>query len=376
MLPIEDIVEAVRASRAEFGRLFLEAQIAAVSDPARRVAFEAVAQSGVDTDSFAEALRYAQAQGWLDPLVHAIVDDGREDGRLAQLLVTEKVNAGDAALQAIANVAAGFSQPEVAYRGYATVRHWTVKILIDGQPSGSGILIGPNLVLTAWHVVRTLFTPQPGGGYDWDRTAAGRLHAEFDDFLAFVRPGGALGPATTARIRAHRDWCVVFSRCHNDELLSRLPNDLTQLDGQWDYAIIRLEKAPGQERRWASLDARAAVPRAESQIVVFQHPAGQPMRLGQGQILKPDQNAAAAIPRLRFLHGANTVQGSSGGPCFDSAFMLFGFHQGEWAGASGNGGPKNRGIPLAGVIEHIKAQIRNLPTPDPSVTPIWRLIVT
>ena len=100
------------------------------------------------------------------------------------------------------------------------------------------------------------------------------------------------------------------------------------------------------------------------------------MRLGQGEILKPDQNAAAAIPRLRFLHGANTVKGSSGGPCFDTAFMLFGFHQGEWANAGDNSHPKNRGIPLARVMEHIKAEIQNLPTPDPSETPIWRLGAT
>jgi Trypsin-like peptidase domain len=372
MLAIDDIVASVRASRAEFGRLFLEAQVGTVS--AQRVAFEAVAASaaGGDAGSFTAALRYAQAQGWLEPLVHAIVDEGREDGRIAQALMTEKA-AGDATLQAMANVAAGFPQPEVIYRGYASVRHWTVKVLVDGAASGSGILIGPNLVLTAWHVVKPLFAPKPGGGWDWDRTAAPRLQAEFDDFLAFVRPGGALAPNATARIKAHPQWCVIFSRCHDEELQSRLPNDLTQLEGQWDYVIFRLEKAPGQERRWASLDARAVVPRAQSPIVVFQHPAGQPMRIGQGDILKPDQNAAAAIPRLRFLHGANTVQGSSGGPCFDTAFMLFGFHQGEWAGTGGNGHPMNRGIPLARVLEHIKAEIQNLPTPDPSEMPIWQL---
>src|SRR5262245_22614347 len=192
MLAIDDIVASVRASRAEFGRLFLEAQIGAVADPAQRVAFEAVATSGVDPESFAAALKYAQAQGWLEPLVHAIVDEGREDGRLAKALVTERANAGDAALQAMANVAAGFPQPDVVYRGYASVRHWTVKVLIDGVASGSGILIGPNLVLTAWHVVKPLFLPGPGGGWDWDQTAAPRLQAEFDDFLSFVRPGGVL----------------------------------------------------------------------------------------------------------------------------------------------------------------------------------------
>jgi Trypsin-like peptidase domain len=372
MLAIQDIVASIRASRAEFGRLFLEAQIGAVADPSQRVAFEAVATSGVDAESFAAALQYANAQGWLEPLVHAIIDEGREDGRLTQALVKEKANAGDAALQAMANVAAGFPQPEVAFRGYADVRHWTVKVLVDGAASGSGILIGPHLVLTAWHVVKTLFRPKPGGGSEADPDAAPRLQAEFDDYLAFVRPGSALAPNLTSRVKAHKQWCVVFSRCHDDELQERLPADLTQLEGQWDYVVFRLEKAPGQERRWASLDARAAVPRARSPIVVFQHPAGQPMRLGQGEILKPDQAAAAAIPRLRFLHGANTVKGSSGGPCFDTAFMLFGFHQGEWVGAANNG-PRNRGIPIEGVIKHIKAEIQNLPTPDPSETPIWRL---
>jgi hypothetical protein len=53
--------------------------------------------------------------------------------------------------------------------------------------------------------------------------------------------------------------------------------------------------------------------------------------------------------------------------------MLFGFHQGTLAGGAPNAAPRNRGIPLARVMEHIKAEIQNLPAPDPSETPIWRL---
>ena len=112
-----------------------------------------------------------------------------------------------------------------------------------------------------------------------------------------------------------------------------------------DYAVLRLAQTPGMTRRWADLDARAVVPKADTHIVLLQHPGGYDLKWDQNDIVAPEVAWCQVIPRLRFLHRANAVGGSSGGPCFDRTFMLFGLHQGEWT--RGKTGLRiNRGVPI------------------------------
>lgn len=367
MLTIPAIATSIRASRAEFGRLFLQAQIDFVS-PVDRVHFEAIAQSSEDVQAFTVGLTFAQTKGWLDALIDAIVDAGLDDGKITEAKLRR--GAAGPELQAMTNLVAGFDNPELSWRGIASGMRWTVKVVVDAQPKGSGILIGPHLVLTAWHVVATLFAVQSDGSYAPDVAAATKLHVEFDDRLVLVE-GGVLSARQPLKVPAHKNWCVVFSACHADELQSKLPADLAQLDGHWDYAVIRLAKTPGTERRWAALDARAVVPRAQATMHLFQHPAGYGLRCSQTGILAPGQTAATAIPRLRFLHSANSTNGSSGGPCFDKSFMLFGLHQGEWLGTTP--AKVNRGVPIQRVLEDLRVQIQDLPVPDASDCSVWRL---
>src|SRR5262245_59355668 len=98
---LEEIADAIKASRAEFGRLFLQAQIEVCANPADRVLFEAVGNSGVDREAFAQALAWANVKGWLEPLLHAIVDESLEDGRLTKALLEAAPQSAE--LQAITN---------------------------------------------------------------------------------------------------------------------------------------------------------------------------------------------------------------------------------------------------------------------------------
>ena len=375
-LTIEQIAGALRISRSEFGRIFVQAQMAVAENPGERVLFDAIAHAGVDRDAFIEALRWAEQKQYLDALVRAVVAEGLEDGSITAALAAEAASISQdanrkAALQAITDVAKGFQRPEVLYRGVNIGMRWTVKVLIDGKSSGTGILIGPHLVLTAWHVVRNLFEAIGNNRFTAKPNTHTSLSVEFDDLSGvFDARAAPLGPQ---RIPAHLQWCATHSECHPEEIAGRLPKDLAELEGFWDYAVLRLAKTPGLERRWASLDARAVVPSAHARIIVFQYPAGQPMRLDDNEVVAPDPAAAAAIPRWRFLHQANTLGGSSGAPCFDRSFMLFGLHQGEWAAVSANGKMINRGVPIVRIKEHIQMSIRDLPVPDPTESPVWKL---
>jgi hypothetical protein len=371
VLSVDQILKALKTTREEFGRLFLQAQAKANVGARDRKHFEAVAASQPETDAFRTALLYAQAQGWLGELLDIVIAEGLEDGGLTRALAESRAG-GDAALQAMTSLANGFTNPDTIYRGFGDGIRWTGKVIVDGQPNGTGVLIGPHLVLTAWHVIKNLFAPAIGDRWEPDANGGARLQVEFDDFLAFI--GRTLRPSAPQRVRAHREWCVSFSPCHADELSDKLPADPLNLQGHWDYAIIRLEAAPGLLRRWASLDARSVVPRANESLFLFQHPAMQPLKVDQNFITNPDPPLPSVVPRLRFLHYANAVGGSSGGPCFDKSFMLFGIHQGVWTGAGGAGRVTNRGVPIKGVIDDIKAKLKEgLPGLDPSENPIWSL---
>lgn len=371
MLTPEQIAQSVTASRTEFGTLFLQAQVGTF--PAQRVAFEAVTNAPEDKEAFLQALQWAQGQGWLNELVDSIIHEGLEDGRLAQWAATEAARQNpDAELQAITNELRNFGQPHLYFRGYANGLKWTGKIVVDGNATGTGILIGPHLVLTAWHTVRSLFAQE---GEDWRALpdSGDRLEVVFDDFMAIVSRGAAFKPVKSFRVPAQRrEWCVIFSQCHEEELANRLPHEVEQLDGHWDYVVIRLSKAVGMERRWATLDAKAVVPKAQEEVIIFQHPVGQTLRIGHdviGAAVPPYQRA---VPSLRFLHCVNTLPGSSGGPCFDRSFMLFGLHQGVWERIGANG-VLNRGIPITRIAAHVKSKIERLPLPRPQEITLWKL---
>ncbi len=374
MSAIQTIVQALSATREEFGNMFLQAQARHGVMPRKH--FEAIATSEADNDTaFTLALQHASNQGWLETLVNIIIDEGLEDGSLTQSLAEAQANAGDATLQATTNLARGYGQPDVFYKGYGNGIRWTGKILIDGSGKGTGILIGPHLMLTAWHVVKDLFNPSANGQWEPDPQAATRLQVEFDDFLSVI--GRTLQPTQPLRVSAHDNWCVSFSACHPDELNERMPSDLGQLKNFWDYAIIRLAKAPGLLRRWASPDAQSVVPRPDDSVVIFQHPDAQPMKVDQDKIAALEPPVPSAVPKYRFLHYVNSLGGSSGAPCFDKSFTLFGIHQGKWkksaAEGQGEGRVVNRGIPIARVLEHIKEVIKELPALEPSENPIWSL---
>jgi hypothetical protein len=365
VLTINEIAAAITATRDAFSSLFLQAQVGIrVED---RVGFEAVTHSANDKEAFAEALAHAQLHGWLDTLIDVIIAAGLEDGHLADDI---RQSGGDAALQAMVNSFTNFMQPYLVSKGIDSGMRWTAKIVIDNAPQGTGILIANNRVLTAWHVVKSLFQQGPGNSYEPIPGSGNKLEVVFDDFLQKMGRGQGLQGRGTRRVKAHANWCVAYSDCHQEELDSRLPADLAALEGHWDYAIIRLAEPIGFERGWATLNSKATVPRGEERVVLIQHPKGLTMRMDLADIAVADAPQQTAIPRLRFLHYGNSLDGSSGGPCFDKSFAFFGFHQGQWSGAAR---VTNRGVPIVRVLEHIESKFGGLQQDEPQESLIWKL---
>jgi len=364
MLTIAETAKAITATRADFRMLFMQMQIEVGLPSGDRESFDVVAPSPDDKTAFEQALGYVQGKGWLDLLKDLIVVNGLEDGTIAA-----DMSAGPGSpLQATVDSSRGYMLPNLVTRGLNQGSRWTAKIEIDGVSRGTGILVSNNRLLTAWHVVKEIFKLDANGQYEPDQAAGPRVEVVFTDFMDYLARGNQLRGRGERRVPAHADWCVFFSNCHQDELVDRLPDNLQQLDGYWDYAIIRLAEPIGLERGWLTLDEKASAPYT-GKMWLFQHPRGQSARLDFEDITELTPPVRAVIPRLRFLHKVNSDPGSSGGPCFDKTLTCFGFHQGVW---DGRNPVTNRGVPLVGVLEHLKKNFGAAKL-EPEDSLIWRL---
>jgi hypothetical protein len=368
MLTVSEIAEALTCTRAEFGNIFLQAQEDLGIPIEARVSFESlVTNMADDKAAFAKAMEEAEKKsGFVSRLLLLLAKSGLENGAIARDLLTDR-DGNEARLEAISNIPAGFTDPLIYGKGIIKTTQITGKVLVDNEAKGTGVLIGQNLFLTAWHVLSPLFEKK-GDGFQ-PKSNPPSLAVEFSNIVD--RVGNDSVPLQPMLVNAHKDWLVCFSPCHDSEQLGKLANPLKELEGFYDYAIIRLSRAVGQERNWARMDEEPPLPEADTSVVLFQHPQGISLKIDLSTIVLPEV-PDEAIPGLRFLHSVNSSQGSSGGPCFDKKFELVGIHQGEWP-VKIRGKTINRGIPAARIVHHYKKQINELPLPDPADCPVWSI---
>ncbi|QEH38890.1 hypothetical protein OJF2_75000 [Aquisphaera giovannonii] len=168
------------------------------------------------------------------------------------------------------------------------------------QGCGTGFLVGPDLLLTNWHVA---------GPFWGDDEAAAHVAVEFDREIG---PDGELR-AAAAPCRLRPEW--------------GLPRSPVQ---ESDFALLRLDRkaaedeVDGKPRRYLSLSGRGEADLAASlppgaPMLIVQHPMAEPLKLALGEA---DQVADA-----RYLwHKVNTEPGSSGSPCFSQSLEVIGLH--------------------------------------------------
>jgi hypothetical protein len=202
------------------------------------------------------------------------------------------------------------------------------RIDVSGQHSGTGVLVRPTLVATALHVVRKLVE------CDGDQVravpgSADELTLTFgylEDYLPTpIRPAQLCGIS----MRPHEDWLAWGSKqTLNEELEHGDVRDvcgITEADGPWDLAIIRLA-SPRRIDRMRQIEHRP--PREPFQIHVLHHPGttrgdAEPLLWSIG-VLDQQLGLPAAV---RYLHDANTSKGSSGAPVFDRQWRVVALHQ-------------------------------------------------
>ena len=229
--PLAELAAAVRVTRKTFGALY--DRQAARHGPAARSFMILNVTTTKDQTAFLRAFRQAEDQGWLSALVIAATEAGFfEEGSEHDSRIR---------LQRTINAIAGFARPELASAGALRAQRRVCHVVVDGPDptSGSGFLVGPQTIMTAWHVIRSLVDDRTGQPLaDSYRS----LSIVFDD-LVTVRAGEE--PLLRSRFSARPDWLVACSRCHPDELDGAWPDPLSLLANHFDFAVIRLDGTPG-----------------------------------------------------------------------------------------------------------------------------------
>lgn len=308
---LERLALKVGLKSSEFGAIYDELSPAGerkwqvhrlMADPAKPVFFA--------------GLRNARDGDWLTRLTDRILEvDGfkeiDEDTDSAEALRTQ--------LQSIINPALGFLPADKLRSGTIVAVRRVCKVeveLEDGRTSsGTGFLIGPQAVLTNWHVVE----PVLKGAESPPAGSEKKLRLVFD----YHRMRGE------EKCELAQSWLIGSSRTHplerpTEEVLAE-DADPRGFDSHLDFAVLRTARPIGRERGYYSLDPelKPCLEIPGSQLVLFQHPGGTTMQVavGAGTALWPD----GVGTRLR--HTANSTPGSSGGLLLNSSFKPVALHQ-------------------------------------------------
>lgn len=192
------------------------------------------------------------------------------------------------------------------------------RLEINSQPVGTGFLIGPNLLMTCYHVVETLLH-----GEDSPRD----LFARFDFKISRRQVLASAGRIFSLE----SDWLYDFSPYNPAEVQD--PDHALPSPEELDYAILRLARSPGSQpvseqsvedrpRGWVDLTDRAYPFPPDSPLFIVQHPEGAPLKLAMDTRAIIGFNANQTRVRYR----TNTDRGASGSPCFNNQWQLVALH--------------------------------------------------
>jgi V8-like Glu-specific endopeptidase len=182
-------------------------------------------------------------------------------------------------------------------RFLARAQSFRCRIWKDEAFAGSGVLVGPSLVLTSWHVISKGKPGQP-------QEPAPKLEVVLADDQRF-----------DARVPA-----VFQSECGDAEYVGHAPLHDADIANRHDVALLELVQPVASHLGHISLTA-PALPRGRSRVVLVHFPGGVDQVIDFG-VSGKIRNVTA-----RRRHNVKTAGGSSGGACFNENLEFIGVHQ-------------------------------------------------
>ncbi len=238
---------------------------------------------------------------------------------------------------------------EKAVKIQQTVCRIEIPLQTGGGEFGTGFLVGPDLVVTNFHVIEPVVLTEDDPQYAGVRAAANQVTCRFD---YREMSDGSRSAGTVYRLAAK--WRVLLS-----------PNNRFGQEptvNELDLAVLRLARpagtlavgdkpeADGTERGWIKLlDAGTPPLTRDMPLFIVQHPKAEPIKLALESVSILDVDTL----RTRVHHRTNTELGSSGSPCFDQNWNLVAVHHsGETRAEPG----ANEGIPIDTIVSHLQNQ--------------------
>jgi hypothetical protein len=175
------------------------------------------------------------------------------------------------------------------------------RVLRNGQVAGSGVLVGPSLVLTSWHVIAV--------------KAPGLPQEPAPDLSVLLSDDSKQRAKVPAEFQ---------SECGDAEYDRIAPKQDADVVDRNDVALLAMERPAAAHLGFVPLPGHAPVPRSGSRLVLIHFPEGQDRGIDFG-FTRKIRNVTA-----RWRHDVTTKGGSSGGACFNQELQLLGIHQGEF----------------------------------------------
>jgi hypothetical protein len=336
-----------------------------------------------------KVLQIAQQEGW-DPILvaevavvrpmkrdiqevykkyaQALVDEGRKHGvDASQLEAIEKYRLGPTVMvqtggtpKGTTSVSAtqdGLEKAVKPYLPYIDVSTWREQLLklegcvcrveVRNRAIGTGFLVGPEVVLTNYHVLREVIeTP----------TSSATVKLRFD---YRVLPNGTRSDGTLVSLHA-TEWLVDFTPYTAAEAHNNPDADVPTID-QLDFVLVKLERAFGKEplvaftkdsspRGWIDIPTEVPLIRSNPPMPIFilQHPNAEPLKLAvdTAGVLNLYDNGT------RVRYATNTEPGSSGSPCFDIDWKLVALH--HYGDPLHDKAQFNQGIPVNMIRDRLR----------------------
>lgn len=190
----------------------------------------------------------------------------------------------------------------------------------DDAVQATGFLVGPNVLVTSYQALEGVIN-----GAVQARDVSFRF-----DFKMYS--GTTVNDGTVYRLQ-REDWLVVSSTSNQS---------LTENDGQFNFALVRLEGVPGREpiggeraepgappRGWIYIDPDKAVEALQPErLMLLHYPPNESLKL----VVADNESIRTNAQRLYYSIEADSL--STGAPCFNSNWDLVGLHGGLVPGST------------------------------------------
>jgi hypothetical protein len=212
---------------------------------------------------------------------------------------------------------------------------------------GTGFLLGPDLVITNYHVLERVINGEIGPE---------SVALRFD--YKMLADGRTLNPGTLYYLD-EQDWLLdqsPYSPLDFKDSTAAGDPDPAQLD----YIVVRVAGSPGKERvrlgdqtdpnapprGWFELPKTPYTFAPNTALHILQHPQGEALKLA----LDIDAVISTNGNKTRVRYRTNTEKGSSGSPCFDANWQLIALHHSGDPNYDKLHKPEyNQGIPIAAI---------------------------